>query len=350
MAIVYQHRRLDTGEVFYVGIGKSEKRAYSIHNRNKHWKNIINKHGYIVEITHRNIIWEEACAIERYLIAFYGRKDLNGGVLVNMTDGGDGIYNLSIEIKQKMGIKAKNRILSDKQIETLKKYAKDKKIPVLQYNINGEYINEYSSIAEAAMTISGNSTSISRCCKGINKSHLNYIWRYKDNNLWFLPVYVKTKFKNSDRSYKDNFKNKNEKSKKSVIQYDLNGNFIKKWEYIKQISDKLKINNSKISDCCKNKKGRKSAGGFIWRYADDDKWFEPSYVSFKNSKDVVEKRKKKLMKPILQFDKMNNFLKEWESATTVGKTLNINISAILACCNQYTNRNTSGGFIWKFKN
>ena len=33
--VVYRHIRNDTNEVFYIGIGKTEKRAYSIHSRNK---------------------------------------------------------------------------------------------------------------------------------------------------------------------------------------------------------------------------------------------------------------------------------------------------------------------------
>ena len=90
MAIVYTHKRLDTGEVFYVGIGKSEKRAHSSKRRGKFWNDFTKNHSYTVEITHRDIIWEEACSIERYLISFYGRRDLGEGCLVNMTDGGDG--------------------------------------------------------------------------------------------------------------------------------------------------------------------------------------------------------------------------------------------------------------------
>ena len=49
MSIVYRHRRLDTFEVFYIGIGKTEKRAYSKKNRNKWWKNIILKTEYSVD-------------------------------------------------------------------------------------------------------------------------------------------------------------------------------------------------------------------------------------------------------------------------------------------------------------
>lgn len=92
MPIVYQHINKKTQEVFYIGIGKGEERAYHKDNRGKFWKDYISKYpDYEIKITHKDIIWEEACAIEKYLIAFYGRRDLGHGSLVNMTDGGEGI-------------------------------------------------------------------------------------------------------------------------------------------------------------------------------------------------------------------------------------------------------------------
>jgi len=94
MPIVYQHIRKDNNNVFYIGIGKSIKRAKERYGRNVHWKSIVNKHGYTVSITHENICWDEAKSIEKYLISFYGRKDLGLGVLSNKTDGGDGVLNI----------------------------------------------------------------------------------------------------------------------------------------------------------------------------------------------------------------------------------------------------------------
>ncbi len=87
---VYQHRRNDTGEIFYIGIGKRQKRAYSKQKRNNHWSAVVNKHGYSVEILLENVSRTEAIYSEMYLISFYGRMDLGTGRLVNMTDGGDG--------------------------------------------------------------------------------------------------------------------------------------------------------------------------------------------------------------------------------------------------------------------
>lgn len=63
---------------------------------------------------------------------------------------------------------------------------------------------------------------------------------------------------------------------KSVNQYDLKGNFIKKWECLSDVARYLKIKNpADICACCKNKvikdkNGkeyyRKTAYGFIWKY------------------------------------------------------------------------------------
>jgi hypothetical protein len=108
MAIVYQHRRLDTNEVFYIGIGKEKNRAYSKLNRNKYWKNIVNNYGYDIDILIDGCNWDNACEIERGMINSYGRWDLGKGQLVNMTDGGEGILGArrSEETKNKQSLSA----------------------------------------------------------------------------------------------------------------------------------------------------------------------------------------------------------------------------------------------------
>ena len=93
MAIVYQHRRKDTNEIFYVGRGKTHKRAFSKADRNNHWHNIVNKVGYAVEIIFENVSWEESALLEKELIKSIGRKNSGNGTLVNLTDGGEGISN-----------------------------------------------------------------------------------------------------------------------------------------------------------------------------------------------------------------------------------------------------------------
>lgn len=54
-----------------------------------------------------------------------------------------------------------------------------------------------------------------------------------------------------------------------IIQMDMDGNFIKEWNSIKEASCVLGIDNSCITKCCKGK--RKSCGGFTWKYSTDIK-------------------------------------------------------------------------------
>lgn len=125
MSYVYQHTRNDTGEIFYIGIATDKNRAASKSKRNPHWWNIVKKHGYSVSITHDNIVWEEACSIEKYLICFYGRRNNRTGILVNMTDGGEGANGvvMSDEFKSQMSIRKKGNknFLGKKHTEETKR-------------------------------------------------------------------------------------------------------------------------------------------------------------------------------------------------------------------------------------
>lgn len=97
--IVYRHIRLDTNEVFYIGIGHDISRAFSKQSRNRYWKSITNLTPYTTEVIFECLTWDEACKKEIELIKLYGRKDLGLGTLVNMTDGGEGHVNMSPELR-----------------------------------------------------------------------------------------------------------------------------------------------------------------------------------------------------------------------------------------------------------
>jgi hypothetical protein len=109
---VYEHVRLDTNEVFYVGKGK-HNRVSSKKNRNKHWHYIVEKFGYTHRILLNNIDEKTALSMERDIIKKY--KDMQVS-LVNYTDGGEGVSGLkhSEESKKKMSEKAKGRIPHNK--------------------------------------------------------------------------------------------------------------------------------------------------------------------------------------------------------------------------------------------
>lgn len=68
---------------------------------------------------------------------------------------------------------------------------------------------------------------------------------------------------------------------------------------------------------------------------------------------ALERRSKKLTnrkdqsKPVLQYDKYGNFIKEYPSASDASRNTGINFSHICKVCRGELN--TSGGYIWKYK-
>lgn len=56
----------------------------------------------------------------------------------------------------------------------------------------------------------------------------------------------------------------------SVNQYNLNGNFIKKWDCIKEIKRELGYDSKAIISCCKHKEHYNTAYGYKWEYADEN--------------------------------------------------------------------------------
>ena len=67
-----------------------------------------------------------------------------------------------------------------------------------------------------------------------------------------------------------------------------------------------------------------------------------------NEKEAYKlKLKKGRNKKIIQYDKKNNKIKEWNSITEAYNQCKINLSGISDCCNM--KRKTAGGYVWRFK-
>ena len=103
---VYRHITKDNNTVFYVGMGNNS-RPYTKTKRSSYWKNIVDKHGYYVEVLADNLSFEDAIELEVFLISLYGRKDNKTGVLCNLTDGGEGTKNVTESVRKKISERRK---------------------------------------------------------------------------------------------------------------------------------------------------------------------------------------------------------------------------------------------------
>ena len=132
----------------------------------------------------------------------------------------------------------------------------------------------------------------------------------------------------------DKFKFSNlEKKNKKILQYDLNGVFIKEWKSLQEAEIFLNVNNNtNISACCLNK--QKTAWGYIWR--------------FKVGDEIINKIEgNKSGFKILQYDLKDNFLKEWNTVREIKDNTKYSFTTIYECLRgKYKQAN---GFKWKYK-
>jgi|AntAceMinimDraft_11_1070367.scaffolds.fasta_scaffold02748_1 hypothetical protein len=125
MFYVYILKNPITNLPFYIGVGKENRRSHlsreqshiveAMRFREGKLKKRANKHklNTILQILDQNLSVEidyirnsqfinEQCAFDKEieLISYYGRRDLGTGILTNMTNGGEGRVNPSLEARQ----------------------------------------------------------------------------------------------------------------------------------------------------------------------------------------------------------------------------------------------------------
>lgn len=122
-----------------------------------------------------------------------------------------------------------------------------------------------------------------------------------------------------------------EAKKIKVNQYDLNGKYIKTWGSAKEACDKLHLNRGHVSQVCSG--GRKSSGGYMWRF-------------FVNTKDIKPVHRRDSSRSVVQYSLDGKFIKKWGSATEAAKGVGVTRSSIsLACIGTYK---SSAGFKWTY--
>jgi len=98
---IYQHRKADTNEIFYVGKGKGTRLNQS-KGRNQYWHCVVAKHGFVAEYIAQNLDEELAFLAEMEAIDVYRRRGIK---LVNVTDGGEGASGYKHTAKHKANLK-----------------------------------------------------------------------------------------------------------------------------------------------------------------------------------------------------------------------------------------------------
>lgn len=190
-------------------------------------------------------------------------------------------------------------------------------------------------------------------------------------NKYSVPDNIRNKIKKSLIKY-------NKEKNSPIYQYDLNGELVNTWKNLSEFDNHPIFNKLYIGMCCNNK--HKKAYGYLWSYI--EKTFDKSFLDkvkltksdklkghkFNLGRKLTEEHKKKIgistrgykhkkedklkiaqskYKPVIQYDKNMNKIKEWNSATEAAIQLNMYPQNISSCCNGKLD--TTGGYKWKFE-
>lgn len=164
----------------------------------------------------------------------------------------------------------------------------------------------------------------------INKKTNSDRERYWVNDLWNTDPLCKNLIPGGDWSKNDTFK-------KAVIQYDLFGNEVARYDSQTEAMIAIDAKSSSgISKCCINRSINKEVKGYIWRFSDDplEEW-EKEKIFIKHM-------------PIQQFSKQGEFIKIFENVSAASKESGVDKKSILDCCKRKSKRNSGGGFIWRY--
>lgn len=231
-----------SGEIY---IGKHNGRKKLYFSGGKVIKRIIEK--YSENVFKREMICSDIdsnellCFMERYYIKLYkcNRSKYNFGL--NLTDGGEGIFGFkrSKEQCEKLSQRMKEEYKKGLRITPTGK-------DVYQYDIiTGKYLKTYKNCTEAALAIgqpAKSNSSIAGAARDKFASAYNYIWSYRK-----MDIIDKTP-----------------KHYKAILQYSLNGDFIKEYNSATHAAKENNFKTSPINNCLKNKS--KKSYGYVWKY------------------------------------------------------------------------------------
>ena len=206
---------------------------------------------------------------------------------------------------------------------------KTKRIPngrhVFQYDLNGNFIREWNSYLEAAHELNIPHQHIKRVLVGERKMTHSFVFTY-DRKEQIEP------YDNETKSFW-----------KAVEQYTYEGIFVKEWPSIVTEKKELNIKNG-IGKVCSGI--GKTAGGYQWKYKDDNRIIS----SLVKSKPIKVKKPRPLphnAKRVAQLSIDGKKLNTFVSIASASKETGVSIGNIAGCLKG--RQKTAGGFCWKYE-
>lgn len=305
---IYTLSHPESGEIRYVGKTTNLKRRFYQHSNIKVCKKLTNKHlgNWLLSILNKQLVpimdIIEECENDWVISEQYWIEQFKvwGFNILNVTKGGEGFgHKHTEESKKKMSLSQKgvSRNFSKEVIEQKRLHFKSENNPMKNPISKQKVIDARTG-----------------------------------NNTW-VTEYMKEKARNH---IQESVKNNTQVGNKPVLQYDLEGNFIREWVSITSIKKELGFSKECIIRCCKEK--TISTWGYVWKYKIKDEY--PLKINVSQKEVIVTKQLIKYNKDMNELTRYNS-LKEASIETTISKGAILNNIAGLS--------KSAGGFIWKYE-
>lgn len=361
-----ERRRKNWFSPSYNYAGEAINRARAKYGRNAFTYQVIFTYSFHTKEDAKGVLnIMESYYIEKYNTFVKGYNCDKGG-------GGAANYTQSKEAKKNIGLgshrwqstpegKAKMSALRKGKTKKRGYRLASKFIPIVQLSKNGELLNIFPSITDAASSISTNTrqcTNIINVCKGKRDTAGGYKWMYKDDyyNYFLHPKakdipervqrainYVnrrstpKTK-KVYKREYKKKEAPKINSFAKQIGQYDENLKLVKVWRNGLEVASSLGFVAANIY------RATRTLGkymGFYWR-------------KYEGQSTILRKEKKEIHRPdqnkkVVQLDLQEKELKVFNSITDACSAVGTKHAALLSRCLN-GKAHTAYGYKWKFLN
>lgn len=182
----------------------------------------------------------------------------------------------------------------------------ENQVPIYQYDINGNYIIEYSSISECARQLKMSPSAIHKSASGKFCIHKQWWFSYNKYNTFPIPI-------------------KEDHKGCAIYQYDLNGNFIKEWANYSELKEfygrNINVHSAiRLGQICQ---------GYQWSW---------KKVPFMKKISNKSGRRRKVGK----YTKEGDLIQEFDTIKQAKLDTKSCINAL------YGRQKTAGGFIWKF--
>lgn len=203
---------------------------------------------------------------------------------------------------------------------------------LIQMTKEGKYIRYWKVALDVEKELKLSLAHISDCCSGKRRQCGGFRWMY-------LSDWEKCDGKPEPIDFN------NTKRVNKVVQFRLNGEFMKIWNSITDASKVFNICCDSIRNCCNKNNPQKISGPYRWMYYKD-------YVGLgkKNLDPLEDSYSLSVTRRILQLSiEDNTIINIWRTASEIKKAFNINSDGFLMKLNNNRSGYLRGGYIWRFE-